>query len=219
MRSLRRTVAVLAGAALLGALAGCQRATPAAPGDSSAAAQARHEQDPRAHRGDTVGGGPGIPPRTPALATTSDGTSSARLARREPARSADAGSAGRAPDASSRTVATASAAGASAAAQAPQQRTPSPTTAMGAPSQSMAAAFASAVPGGADDASLTRQVAAAIAADRELRRLKIDVDTQNGIVTLSGPAPTASAKARADEVARTVKGVVSVNNQLTLQSG
>ena len=71
----------------------------------------------------------------------------------------------------------------------------------------------------ASDASITAHVNAAFAGDKELRPLKIDVDTQNGIVTLSGLAPTASAKAHADEVAHTVAGVVSVNNQLTLQTG
>ena len=69
------------------------------------------------------------------------------------------------------------------------------------------------------DASITAHVNAALAADKELRPLKIDVDTQNGIVTLSGLAPTASAKAHADEVAHRIAGVVSVNNQLTLRSG
>jgi hyperosmotically inducible periplasmic protein len=93
------------------------------------------------------------------------------------------------------------------------------TRAMGAPSTSLASAIALAAPEHDDDATITRQVNAAIAGDKELRRLKIDVDTENGIVTLSGPTPTASAKAHADEVARTVKGVVSVNNQLTLQTG
>lgn len=93
------------------------------------------------------------------------------------------------------------------------------TKAMGASSGTLASAIASAAPDHSDDGSITRQVSAAIAADRDLHALKIDVDTENGIVTLSGPAPTASAKAHADEVARTVKGVVSVNNQLTLQTG
>jgi hyperosmotically inducible periplasmic protein len=108
-----------------------------------------------------------------------------------------------------------------AASTAPAARRPAAadTRTMGAPSSSLAAAIASAAPERVDDASITRGVSAAIAADRELRRLRIDVDTQNGIVTLSGPAPTASAKAHADEVARTVAGVVSVNNQLTLQTG
>jgi hyperosmotically inducible periplasmic protein len=93
------------------------------------------------------------------------------------------------------------------------------TRTMGAPSATLAATIASAAPGHLYDASITRKVSAAIAADKDLRPLKIDVDTQNGIVTLSGPAPTASAKAHADEVARTVQGVVTVNNQLTLEAG
>jgi hyperosmotically inducible periplasmic protein len=115
-------------------------------------------------------------------------------------------------------TAAASAASASAPA-APVTAARDDTRAMGAPSASLASAIAAAAPEHGDDASITRQVSAAIAGDKELRRLKIDVDTENGIVTLSGPAPTASAKAHADEVARTVKGVVSVNNQLTLQTG
>ena len=60
---------------------------------------------------------------------------------------------------------------------------------------------------------------AALAKDKDLSAIKIDVDTQNGVVTLSGPAPTATAKQRASEIARTVKGVSSVNNQLTVKAG
>jgi hyperosmotically inducible periplasmic protein len=123
-------------------------------------------------------------------------------------------------------TAAASAGGAGAAAARETPSTPAAastragdTRAMGAPSSTLASAIASAAPDRVDDASITRQVGAAIRADQELRRLTIDVDTENGIVTLSGPTPTASAKAHADEVARTVKGVVSVNNQLTLPSG
>jgi hyperosmotically inducible periplasmic protein len=70
-----------------------------------------------------------------------------------------------------------------------------------------------------DDATITAKVNAALAADKEASALRVDVDTQNGVVTLSGPAPTASAKEHVAEVARTVRGVQSVNNQLTLQSG
>jgi osmotically-inducible protein OsmY len=70
-----------------------------------------------------------------------------------------------------------------------------------------------------DDASITAKVNASLAKDKELSAIKIDVDTQNGVVTLSGPAPSATAKERASEVARTVKGVNSVNNQLTIKSG
>jgi hyperosmotically inducible periplasmic protein len=108
----------------------------------------------------------------------------------------------------------------STAAATPRAASRDDTKAMGAPaSTTLASAIAMAAPQHGDDASITREVSSAIAADKELRRLRIDVDTENGIVTLSGPAPTASAKAHADEVARTVPGVVSVNNQLTLQTG
>jgi hyperosmotically inducible periplasmic protein len=70
-----------------------------------------------------------------------------------------------------------------------------------------------------DDASITAKVNAGLAKDKDLSAVKIDVDTQNGVVTLSGPAPTATAKARAAEIARDVKGVSSVNNQLTVKAG
>lgn len=70
-----------------------------------------------------------------------------------------------------------------------------------------------------DDAAITVKVNAGLAKDKELSAIKIDVDTQNGVVTLSGPAPSATAKERASEVARNVKGVNSVNNQLTIKAG
>jgi hypothetical protein len=70
-----------------------------------------------------------------------------------------------------------------------------------------------------DDASITAKVNASLAKDKELSAVKIDVDTQNGVVTLSGPAPTATAKERASQIARNVKGVSSVNNQLTIKAG
>jgi osmotically-inducible protein OsmY len=68
----------------------------------------------------------------------------------------------------------------------------------------------------AADARITSSVKAGLAAEKELSATRIDVDTQDGVVTLSGAVPTASAKARANEIARGVKDVKSVNNQLTL---
>jgi len=70
-----------------------------------------------------------------------------------------------------------------------------------------------------DDAAITAKVNASLAADKDLSAIKIDVDTQNGVVTLSGPAPSATARERASEIARSVKGVNSVNNQLTVKAG
>jgi hyperosmotically inducible periplasmic protein len=70
-----------------------------------------------------------------------------------------------------------------------------------------------------DDASITAKVNASLAADKDLSAVRIDVDTRDGVVTLSGPAPSATARERASEIARGVKGVSSVNNQLTIKSG
>jgi hyperosmotically inducible protein len=69
-----------------------------------------------------------------------------------------------------------------------------------------------------DDAAITAKVNAGLATDKDLSAIRIDVDTQNGVVTLSGPAPSATAKQRASEIARGVKGVNSVNNQLTVKA-
>jgi osmotically-inducible protein OsmY len=70
-----------------------------------------------------------------------------------------------------------------------------------------------------DDATITAKVNASLAADKDLSAIRIDVDTRDGVVTLSGPTPSATARERASEIARGVKGVSSVNNQLTIKSG
>ncbi len=70
-----------------------------------------------------------------------------------------------------------------------------------------------------DDAAITASVSAGLAKDPDLSAIKIDVDTANGTVSIYGPAPTESARARATEIARAVKGVVGVNNKLTVKSG
>ncbi|MBB6563051.1 osmotically-inducible protein OsmY [Acidovorax soli] len=67
-----------------------------------------------------------------------------------------------------------------------------------------------------DDATITAQVSAGLAKDPDLSAIKIDVDTVNGSVTLNGPATTPAAKQRAETIASAVKGVTSVNNQLTV---
>ncbi|MGE0497238.1 MAG: BON domain-containing protein [Ramlibacter sp.] len=69
-----------------------------------------------------------------------------------------------------------------------------------------------------DDATITAEVNAGLAKDSALSAIKINVDTRDGKVTLKGPAPTANARDRATEIAKAVKGVQSVDNQLTVQS-
>lgn len=91
------------------------------------------------------------------------------------------------------------------------------TATMGAASRAREAASGSATR--ADDAKISAQVNEALAADKDLGSGAIDVTTLNGTVTLKGTAPNASAKARAGEIARNVRDVKSVDNQLTLRAG
>lgn len=70
-----------------------------------------------------------------------------------------------------------------------------------------------------DDAVITASVNASLAKDPDLSAIKINVDTKDGVVTLNGPAPTAAAKDKATDLARRVKGVSSVNNQLMVTAG
>ncbi|GAC1602475.1 MAG: hypothetical protein NVS3B2_06160 [Ramlibacter sp.] len=69
------------------------------------------------------------------------------------------------------------------------------------------------------DSTIAAKVTTGLAADRNLRVLKIGVDSQAGIVTLRGLAPSNAAKERAEEIARDVMGVTGVRNQLTVQAG
>ena len=68
------------------------------------------------------------------------------------------------------------------------------------------------------DAAITAAVNAKLAADPALKVLRINVDTAAGRVALSGDAPDQAARDRATTLARSVDGVVDVNNQLTIQN-
>ena len=67
------------------------------------------------------------------------------------------------------------------------------------------------------DATITASVNAALAADSKLSAMKIDVDTDKGVVTLTGPAPDESSRAKATELAANAKGVTRVENHLTVK--
>ena len=73
--------------------------------------------------------------------------------------------------------------------------------------------------GAIDDATITAQVSAGLAKDPDLSAVKINVDTQNGAVTLNGPAPNLAAKDRAQTIAKSIKGVTSVTNLLVISGG
>ena len=68
-----------------------------------------------------------------------------------------------------------------------------------------------------DDAGITASVKTDLAKDPDLSALAINVDTKDGVVTLNGPAPSAAAKSRAEIIAKGVKGVKSVSNNLAVK--
>jgi len=69
------------------------------------------------------------------------------------------------------------------------------------------------------DAVITTTVKAEIAKDSNLSAVRINVDTDSGRVVLRGTAPNAQARDHATALASSVKGVVSVDNQLTIEAG
>lgn len=78
---------------------------------------------------------------------------------------------------------------------------------------------ASSVAGTVEDVAITASVAAGFAKDADLSAVKIDVDTKNGNVTLHGPVPTSAARDRATTIAKSIKGVNSVDNKLVVTPG
>ena len=67
-----------------------------------------------------------------------------------------------------------------------------------------------------NDATITAAVNADLAKDPDLSALRINVDTHDGRVTLNGTAPSEEAKQRAEKLALGEKGVVGVDNKLTI---
>ena len=70
-----------------------------------------------------------------------------------------------------------------------------------------------------DDMAITAAVSSGLAKDPDLSAFKINVDTKDGAVILNGSAPTEAARERAGTIAKTVNGVHSVDNKLTLKAG
>ena len=91
------------------------------------------------------------------------------------------------------------------------------TTAKGTAAGGSASASAS-KEGGSPDALITTKIKAEHAKDRDVSATKISVDTTNGVVTLGG---TAKSKAEADKavaLAKNVKGVTSVKNNIKVEA-
>jgi osmotically-inducible protein OsmY len=66
-----------------------------------------------------------------------------------------------------------------------------------------------------DDSAVTAKVKSTLLADAQVKGTKIDVDTSNGTVTLTGNAATAAEKARAEQLAQGVEGVRAVRNNIS----
>jgi hyperosmotically inducible protein len=69
-----------------------------------------------------------------------------------------------------------------------------------------------------DDAGITTTVKAKLAAEKIATLTRIDVDTNQGVVALNGTVQTESMKVRAEQIARQVKGVRDVINNLRVQA-
>ena len=68
-----------------------------------------------------------------------------------------------------------------------------------------------------DDTVITTRVKAAIIADDDLKASEINVETYKGVVQLSGFVSSSSDKSRAAKVAKEVKGVESVKNDIRIK--
>jgi len=69
-----------------------------------------------------------------------------------------------------------------------------------------------------DDASITASVKTHLAEDRAITLTRINVDTNNGIVSLNGVVDHETMKQRAGSIARQTEGVEKVVNNLQVQA-
>ena len=65
-----------------------------------------------------------------------------------------------------------------------------------------------------DDTTITTTVKTKLAAEKGATLTRIQVDTDRGVVQLSGVVDSPAEKARAEQIARGVNGVKSVKNNL-----
>lgn len=65
-----------------------------------------------------------------------------------------------------------------------------------------------------DDTAITAKVKQRLASDDRVKNADIDVETNNGVVTLSGTAADGDAKAAAEELARNVESVRGIDNRI-----
>jgi hyperosmotically inducible periplasmic protein len=66
------------------------------------------------------------------------------------------------------------------------------------------------------DDVINDQVRVKLASDSEIGGMSIQVDVQNGVVTLKGKVRNDKMRSKAEKVAKKVKGVTSVTNQIVV---
>src|SRR5512134_1362861 len=69
------------------------------------------------------------------------------------------------------------------------------------------------------DAGITGTVKAKLAADSRVSASEINVDTANGVVTLTGNVDSQEAKDRAVQLAKETSGVQNVQDMISVRSG
>jgi osmotically-inducible protein OsmY len=68
-----------------------------------------------------------------------------------------------------------------------------------------------------DDVSITTKVKAELLDSKKVDGLDVNVDSKNGYVTLTGYASNATERTKAGALARDVKGVKGVDNELQIK--
>ncbi|BAL24959.1 BON domain-containing protein [Azoarcus sp. KH32C] len=68
-----------------------------------------------------------------------------------------------------------------------------------------------------DDATITTKVKAALVESKEVKAREVNVETYRGVVQLSGFVSTQAEAQKAAEIARSVKGVQSVKNDIRIK--
>ena len=68
-----------------------------------------------------------------------------------------------------------------------------------------------------DDTTITTAVKGKLAADKGSSVTRVQVDTNRGVVALTGTVESAADRARAEQITRTVGGVKGVANNLQVQ--
>ncbi len=69
-----------------------------------------------------------------------------------------------------------------------------------------------------DDAVITSTIKTKLLADSDVSGLDIDVDTNKGVVELHGAVSSETESRKAEDIARQVDGVVSVENDLVIDA-